>query len=187
MGGGNYPGQEIRGWGVDPARCTNSLPAITSLWYHNIDIMQYGGQTTIDYFDFAPNQAVTYGFVPGTPAANNSQVITLFLTQGPIGTPAATFISVSTSPCDFDVAKVAAADKCYATATSENGFNFQITTNPTSPICKLTPGTQYYLNIRFQDARPLPIGSPTTDACATQLATRPGSTTCGALLKVQAF
>ena len=186
-GGGNYPGAEIRGWAANPARCTNTQPAITNLWYHNINILDYGMQSTIDYFDFAPNQAVAYGFVPAPPAANNSQVGTIFVTTGPLGTPAPTFVSISTSPCDFDVAKVAAADKCYTTATSENGFTFQITTNPTSPVCKLTPGVQYYLNLRFQDARPLPDGTPTTDACATQLATRPGYSTCGAMMKIQTF
>ena len=182
-GGGNSGGQEIRGWSVDATRC-KAVPPISTLWYHNIDLLEYGSQSALDYFDFAPNQALSYGFVANAIAApNNSQVVRVFINIGPNGTPASTFFSVSTSPCDFDTAKVAAGDKCYASAgTAENGFTLQITTNASSPVCKLTPGTQYYLNLRFQDAR-----IPTVDACAAQLATNPGSATCGALMQIQSY
>ena len=183
-GGGTISGQEWRGWAPDPTRCSGT-PAITRYWYHNIDILDYGQQNALDYLDFAPNQAATIAFMPATPAANNSQVGRIFITTGPNATPAPTFVSISTSPCDFDVSKVVAADPCYKTGASENGMTFQITTNPTSPVCKLTPGTQYYLNLRFQDARPAPTGSPTVDGCAVALPA--GYATCGALLQILTY
>ena len=183
-GGNTISGQEWRGWAPDPTRCSGT-PAITRYWYHNIDILDYGQQNALDYLDFAPNQAATFAFVPGTPAANNSQVGRIFITTGPNATPAPTFVSISTNPCDFDVSKVAAADPCYKTGASENGMTFQITTNATSPVCKLTPGTQYYLNLRFQDARPAPLGSPTVDGCGVALPA--GYSTCGALLQVLTY
>lgn len=183
-GGSTISGQEWRGWAPDPARCSGT-PAITRYWYHNIDLLDYGRQNALDYLDFTPNQAVTFAFVPATPTVNNSQVGKIFITTGPNATPASTFLTISTSPCDFDVSKVAAADPCYKTGASENGMIFQITTNSTSPVCKLTPGVQYYMNLRFQDARPAPAGAPTADACASLLPT--GYSTCGALLQIQTY
>ena len=183
-GGSTISGQEWRGWAPDPARCSGT-PAITRYWYHNIDILDYGRQNALDYLDFTPHQAVTFAFVPATPTVNNSQVGRIFITTGPNATPASTFLTISTSPCDFDVSKVVAADPCYKTGTTENGMIFQITTNPTSPVCRLTPGVQYYMNIRFQDARPAPVGAPTVDACASLLPT--GYSTCGALLQIQTY
>lgn len=191
--GGSSNGS-INGWSVPltATACGNATPAITTAWYHNIDIMDYGVQSTVDYLDFAPNQAVIYGFTAPTPTAAqeavNGQVIRLNYTQGPIGTPAWSFISLSSTPCDFDVSKIPSGTACYATAQNENGFTFQVKTGAgVAGICKLTPGQRYYINMRFQDARPAPTGTPTADACATQLSTRPGSATCGLLLQVQSY
>lgn len=181
-GGGSVTGQEFHGWAPDPARCSGT-PAITRYWYHNINILDYGLQSAKDYLDFAPNQAVTYGFVPATPATNNSQVGRIMILTGPNATPASTFVSISTSPCDFDVSRIAAADPCFKTGASENGMMFQITSNATSAMCKLTPGVQYYLNLRFQDART--NGAPNADACAAALPA--GYSTCGALLQIQTY
>ncbi|MEP7155216.1 MAG: Ig domain-containing protein [Betaproteobacteria bacterium] len=186
-GGGNSGGAyNVNAWSVDTSKC-KSTPAISTLWYHNIDLLDYGTQTGSDFIDFAPNQALAYAFTPGTPIVNNSQVGKIFMTQGGVGAPAASFMSISTSPCDFDTSKIAAADKCYSTGFNENGFTFQVTTNATSPVCKLTPGTRYYLNVRFQDARPAPAGTPTQDGCALQLTSHPGYGTCGGFLQIVTY
>ncbi|MBL0122198.1 MAG: putative Ig domain-containing protein [Betaproteobacteria bacterium] len=177
-GGGNYPNGEIRAWSVAPARCGNTLPAITTLWYHNINFLDYGGQNAIDNIEFAPNQALAYGFVApsiGTFTGYNGNIQ---IQTGTSGTPSPTFVTISETLCDFDVAKVATATACYTTAGAENGFGFQITNAPTT-ACKLVPGRQYYLNLRFQDARPAPLGTPTLDACTTQ-----NASSCGAILRI---
>ncbi|MBL8520333.1 MAG: IPT/TIG domain-containing protein [Betaproteobacteria bacterium] len=178
-GGGNTFGREVRGWSVPVASC-NATPALSTVWYHNIDIMDFGRQSALEYFDFAPNQAITYSFI-AQPNAANSQVGVVSFFIGPTGSPASTFVSISPNPCDFNTARVAAADPCYKTGGGENGITFQVTTNPTSPVCKLNPNERYFLNIRFQDA----AGAPSVDACANQLSG--GSQTCGTLMKIQTF
>ena len=183
-GGGSIQGQEFRGWAPDPSRCTGT-PAISRYWYHNIDMQEYGAQNALDYLDFPPNEAVTYGFVPAAPPPGQNQVGRILVLFGPSNTPAGTFLSISTSPCDFDGTKLIAGNTCYVMGSNENGMLFQIVnTNPANSLCKLTPGTQYYLNLRFQDPRPAPTVPPNTDACATQLQSRPGYSNCGALLQV---
>ncbi|MEP7154191.1 MAG: putative Ig domain-containing protein [Betaproteobacteria bacterium] len=194
-GGGGQGGLDantINAWSVDPTVCSNATPGISTLWYHNVSLLDYGSQSAIEYFDFQPNQAITYAFMSPQPTttqeAANGQVGRLFITQGPSGTPASSFVSVSTSPCDFDVTKIASGNKCYATGSNENGFTFQVTGGVgVGTVCKMAPNTKYYLNIRFQDARPAPTGTPTLDACTTQLSTRPGSSTCGVLLQIQTY
>jgi len=188
MGGGTTANREIRAWAISTAgRCSNATPPINTLWYHNIDLAAYGGQNSIDMFDFGPNEAVSYGFTPTLPAGATSSVTKFFMTFGSTGTPAATYLTVSKSPCDFDSAKFAAGNPCYATGVNENGMTVQTTNAATSPVCKLTPGVKYYINVRFQDARPFPTGTPNADACAAQLTTRPGYASCGFLIQMQTY
>jgi len=181
----------INAWSVDTSSCATT-PALNTLWYHNIDLLEYGTQSASEFFDFIPNQSVTYGFKAPVPTAAQElaagQVIRLSMTQASYGTPANTFISVSSKPCDFDTSKIASGTKCYATGYNENGVTFQITAGAgTGTLCKLIPNQQYYINVRFHDARPTPTGTPTQDACTNALATNPGSPTCGYLLAIQAY
>ena len=177
-GGGTYPGGEINAWSVSPTACANTQPAISTLWYHNINFLDYGGQNTIDNLDFAPNQALVYGFIAPSIGTFTGYVGSIDIQTGTRGTPATSFVTISETPCDFAVAKVATATPCYTSNAPENGFGFRITNAPTA-ACQLVPGRQYYLNFRFQDARPSPIGSPTQDACTMQ-----NAITCGAILRI---
>ena len=177
-GGGTYPGGEINAWSVSPTACANTQPAISTLWYHNINFLDYGGQNTIDNLDFAPNQALVYGFIAPSIGSFTGYVGNIDIQTGTRGTPATSFVTISETPCDFAVAKVATATPCYTSNAPENGFGFRITNAPTA-ACQLVPGRQYYLNFRFQDARPSPIGSPTQDACTMQ-----NAITCGAILRI---
>jgi len=192
MGGGDISYGEIRGWSIPVTSCTNALPAITTLWYHNIDLYAYGLQNALDKFNFAAYEAVSYGFIaPALPAPTYavpfpSIATQIFMTTGSQGTPASTFLSISSTPCDFSVQKFAISNPCYATGGTENGISMIVTNALTSPVCKLTPGSKYYINVRFQDARP--GTNSTIDSCASALAYlgQPNGT-CGFNMQIHTY
>ena len=146
------------------------------MWHHNIDFADYARKVTNDYIVFGPNEALTYQF---TADPTNLGIGAVYVTQGPYGTPAGTFVSISTTPCDFNLSKVT-VDACYASNSADNGFFYEITNGATAYGCKLTPGITYFLNIRWQDARP--NGSPNLDACSAV-----SSSSCGANLGIKKY
>ncbi len=162
---------ELYAWSVNPARCDNTVPTITSSWHHIFDIGEHGDQGKLDNFDMGPNEAMTFEFTPT--ALGPGQV--LIGSNGRLPFPA-TFVSISTKPCDFNLAKLSAPparDYCFASATADNGIGYEVTNGTVLFGCKLTPGTKYYLNIRWQDGRP---GSSANmaDSCAAR-----GLSRCG--------
>jgi hypothetical protein len=179
--GANGAGSTINAYSVSPSRCnnsaTNTTPPIVTLWHHYIDFADYARKVTNDYVNFGPNEALVYQF---TADAANIGAGSIYVTIGPYGTPSPTFVSVSTTPCDFDTTKVN-VDSCYSSGPSDTGLTYEITNGSTIyGGCKLVPGTTYYLNLRWKDARP--NGSPLLDACATI-----GGTSCGANMGIKKF
>jgi hypothetical protein len=94
-----------------------------------------------------------------------------------------TFMSISTTPCDFDPTKLVSGsgrDWCYNSSPTANLVYYQVTTGAaTAPFCKLVPGQKYYLNLRFLDARPVG-GNLSVDTCSTS-----GQSLCGGVLQIQ--
>ena len=174
----NGAGTNVNAWAVSPTRCSNTQPAITTAWHHNIDFADHGGKQNLDYFDMAPNEALTYQFVAGTTGVGSITVGDS--TQVPL---VATFISLSSSPCDFDVTKLVPGPTrsfCYSSQPLENSLAYEVTSGPVSFVlnCKLIPGNTYYLNLRFQDG--VTPGANTTDSCAPR-----GGARCGGWIQIR--
>jgi hypothetical protein len=90
-------------------RCTNGTPAITRLWWHNIDFARYQSSGAPELPILAPGEAMTWKF---TAPASGISAFTYDRGGDGIFTPA--FISLSQTPCDFDVTKVRLAGKQFA-------------------------------------------------------------------------
>lgn len=160
-GGFNGAGSYINAYAMDPTRC-NTTPALQRSWQHNIDFQSYYSQVQLDIFSLSGDQALTYKItVPQTVPSAGGFTYDENLASSAI--VRAVFMSVSPTPCDFDVTKVYGAanfNACYQTQTAGIGFTWQnFAAAPGGfPRCTLTPGQTYYLNIRFQDARPVSQG-----------------------------
>lgn len=166
-------------WGVNPARCNNTLPAITSSWHHNIDFTNHRWQGQIDFFDMAANEALTYEFTPTSVDIGDGVFLIGTTSQLPLP---ANFVSISTRPCDFDLTKLvsgAGRDYCFSTAPVDNAVYYAVTNGSAPSTCKLAPGTKYYFNIRWQYAAPGSI-SNTADSCAAI-----GYPRCGAYVQIR--
>jgi hypothetical protein len=164
---------------VDPAtRCANATPAIGRLWQHNIDFAAYKDNGSVDYLFLSAGDALTYRFV--APAEGASQLFTYNSSSVAAYKPG--FMSISTLPCDFDAAKVASGNACYASQPGAGGLSmiYKATAGVAQSYeCKMIPGATYYMNIRMQDARPISQGgSPTVDACNT-------GSYCGGVLQIR--
>ena len=140
-------------------------------------LADYKGKNAFDFFVMQANEALSYKFTVGM----------VDISGGFIYNDAAnavvrpTFISITAVPCDFDVSKLAGGpnpDPCYQTGLNGNSVNWaNITGALPANYCRLVKGQTYYLNLRFQDARPANQGgSPTTDSCI--------SGNCGGIIQV---
>jgi hypothetical protein len=122
----------------------------------------------------APNEALTYQFVATTPGVGSITIGDS--TQAPL---VSTFISLSSSPCDFDVTKLIMGPGrsfCYSAQPLENQLAYEVTNGPVSFVlnCKLIPGNTYYLNVRFHN------GVNPADTCAPR-----GGARCGGWLQIR--
>lgn len=174
MGGGTSNGVNINAWSITPTSSCNTTPALTRLWGHKIDVFRdYAIQSGSEDFQFAPNEAVSYQFLADTYYGTNLK-IQLSLTSGSYAGPAATFLSISKNPCDFDVAKARSGDPCYAsTGASDLLLNMIVTSGSTS-FCKLNANETYYINLRFQNATTTPADACTQAQCGIKLSLRYG-------------
>ena len=109
------------------------------------------------------------------------------LNESTIASMVPSFVSISTTPCDFDATKAGVGFSspylgCYNIRNAANTTSYYSSTGAASGFveCKLTPGTRYYLNYRSYglDGAGTPV-----DAC---LATT-GSTgiPCGGLFTLK--
>ena len=168
----NGAGPEVNAYAMPPTRC-NTTPALTRSWQHNIDLDNYKSQNAFDFFVMQPNESLSYKFTVGNVDAAGGFVYN----DAANAVVRPTFISVTTNPCDFDTSKIG-KNACYVTGLNGNSVNWANITGalPVS-YCRLTKGQTYYLNIRFQDARPVSQGgSPSTDSCI--------SGNCGGIIQV---
>ena len=162
-------------WAVSPAGlCNNTTPAITRVWYHNLDYTGYtGGNANAEYFGILANEALVYSFIAPPEGARGS----LQLNESTIGILVANFVTISTQPCDFNVAKLNDGSGCYNTRSGPNTTSYFSTVGAGNLFeCKLTPGMRYYLNYRNQEA----AGAPTSDSCQSS-----GATWCGGLFTLR--
>ena len=148
-------GSQINAYSMSLTRCI-AAPLLARSWQHNIDLVDFRGRTAREIFAIRENESLTYKFTaPDVDAAGG------FTYQENVASGANTapvFISVSTRPCDFDVARVGPPfNSCYQTGINGLGLNWANLSSVPFAYCRLTKGQTYYLNVRFQDARP---GSP---------------------------
>ena len=175
--GANGAGSDVNAYSMSTARCS-TIPALTKSWQHNIDLSDYKGKNAFDYFAMGAGEALSYKFtVPNVDTSGG-----FIYNDGANAVVRPTFISVTTTPCNFDASKIVAAtrDACFVTGINGNSLNWvNLAPNIAIPAayCRLVKGQTYYMNIRFQDARPIDLGgSPTTDSCV--------SGNCGGILQV---
>jgi hypothetical protein len=149
----NGAGQQINAYAMDPTRCITS-PALTRSWQHNIDLADYRQRTATDQFAMTGSEALSYKVT--IPTIDTLGGVTYQENVGSGAGTAPAFISISATPCDFDVSKIAynpasPTKQCYQTAG--NGVTVGWANWATTEIarCILTKGQTYYVNIRFVD------------------------------------
>jgi len=142
-------------------------------WQHNLDLHDYKSKNAYDFFIMNAGESLSYKFT--TPTIDTSGGFVYNDSATAVVRP--TFMSISTAPCDFQTAKIG-NNACYQTGLNGNVINWaNIAGTVPAAYCKVTKGTVYYINLRFQDARPVSQGgSPTTDSCV--------SGGCGGLFQV---
>ena len=173
----NGAGSEVNAYPMDPNRCATT-PALARSWQHNIDLADYKGKNAFDFFDMPANQSLSYKFTVGIVDAAGGFIYN----DSANARVRPTFISITETPCNFDVSKLvpgATRDPCFSTGINGQGVNWaNITGTLPASYCRLVKGTTYYLNLRFQDGRPVADGgSPTSDSCT-------GVGNCGGIIQV---
>lgn len=123
----------------------------------------------VDNFVLNPDESLSYKFTVGNLDERGGFNYGESAQSGGNIRPA--FMTVTTAPCDFINANKLipgiSRDNCYQTGL--NGV-FLMWSNVTGALpetfCRLVKGQTYYMNIRFQDARPESMGgTPTKDSC----------------------
>jgi hypothetical protein len=165
--GANGAGNEVNAYAMQPTRCATT-PALTRSWQHNIDLADYKGKNAFDFFVLQANESLSYKFTVGQVDASGGFIYN----DAANAVVRPTFISITTAPCDFNIAKLEVGpnrDSCYQTGLNGNSVNWaNITGTLPAAYCRLVKGQTYYMNLRFQDARPASQGgSPTTDSCTS--------------------
>ena len=174
--GANGAGNEVNAYAMDPTRCATT-PALQRSWQHNIDLADYKGKNAFDFFVLQANEALSYKFTVGQVDVSGGFIYN----DAANAVVRPTFISITSAPCDFDTSKLVVGptrNSCYQTGLNGNSVNWANITGPLpDAYCRLVKGQTYYINLRFQDARPASQGgSPTTDSCL--------GGNCGGLLQV---
>lgn len=158
--------------------CTNAQPAIQRLWAHNLDFTQYRSFGALEYFGLNANEALSYAFVaPPEGTAGN-----FTFAESTTGDFVGNFMSLTSTPCDFDVTKVQPLgyNACYNSRNGVNSVRYRSTNTPStvaSNECRLVPGQVYYYNYRNQSAS----NTPYQDSCQ---ATNGGSAPCGGVVQI---
>ena len=163
--GANGAGEEINAYSMNVARC-KTTPALTKSWQHNIDMTEYK-KNEADFFLLNANESLSYKFKTRLEPTAGGFSYNEAAQSG--GNTAPIFITITADPCDFDVSKVApgpSQDFCYQSGVSGMAIGWTNTSGLPRSYCRLNPDQTYYMNVRFQDARPASEGgSPTQDSC----------------------
>ena len=146
----------------------------------------------VELFAFGPNQALSYKFIaPKTGGGGFGITMATNATWAPM------FMTVSETPCDFDIKKLLASsdrgpnfpraipNACYGYAPGDGaGMNVMAAGQATPTgmfnpaICFITPGKTYYFNIRSLSL------SPARDGCAEAAKTSDLNFKCGGHLTI---
>jgi len=164
-------------WSFSTTSCSNTAPAISKLWVHNLNFPAYINTNSIEYFGLNPNEAISYAFQAPPEGSQNNFTMNESTYAAFVGS----FMSISTTPCDFNVAKLnfPGRDYCYNSRNGSNTIGYHSTSGAVSgTACKLIPGQTYYLNYRNQDA----INTPTQDSCQQ---TTGGAQACGGIIQLR--
>lgn len=173
----NGAGSEVNAYAMNPARCSTT-PALTRSWQHNIDLNDYKSKNAFDFFAMNGGEALSYKFTMSTIPQSGGFIYN----DGANAVVRPVFMSVTTTPCNFDTSKLEPGpnrDLCFQTSLNGLGMNWiNISTGDFPAYCRLVQGQTYYLNLRFQDARPPSQGGtlPLTDSCT--------SGNCGGILQI---
>ena len=165
---GRFPGGNLGPCGASPvsvSTCGTGIGAggVTNAWQLNM-VDGTGALTYTPFRNHTVHLTMSKGHAMSwkfhTPPANQ---ITSIVTGGfsqtttTIGAEATTFMSVSTSRCDFDYTKVntIGAGACYRSiGGTGNNVDTRLSPTGTPPdafVCEMTPDTDYYLNIRWEN------------------------------------
>ncbi len=151
-GAGGY----MNAYAMSPTRCTTT-PTLRRSWQHNIDLADYRQRVTSDLFAMQGDEALTYKIT--IPTTNDAGGFTYQDNVGSGGNLATAFMSISATPCDFDVAQIpynasSPTNRCYQTLGAGGAIqwaNYPLTVQNAYAYCKLTKGATYYVNLRFVD------------------------------------
>ena len=146
-------GAGINAYAMSPTRC-NTTPTLRRSWQHNIDLADYRQRQASDLFAMQGDEALTYKItIPTTDAAGG---FTYQDNVGSGGILATAFMSISATPCDFDVTKIpyvasSPTKQCYQTIGAGGAIQWANFPVQIVAYCILTKGATYYVNIRFVD------------------------------------
>ena len=147
-------GAGVNAYSMDPTRCVTT-PALRRSWQHNIDLADYKQRVASDLFAMQGDESLTYKVtMPMTDAGGGIGYQDNVASGGRLATA---FISISATPCDFDVTKIpyqtSPAKQCYQTYGAGGNILWTNYTQPTADYlyCHLAKGQTYYVNIRFVD------------------------------------
>ena len=147
-------GAGVNAYSMDPTRCVTT-PALRRSWQHNIDLADYKQRVASDLFAMQGDESLTYKVtIPMTDAGGGIGYQDNVASGGRLATA---FISISATPCDFDVTKIpyqtSPARQCYQTYGAGGNILWTNYTQPTADYlyCHLAKGQTYYVNIRFVD------------------------------------
>jgi hypothetical protein len=115
---------------------------------------------------------MSYKFV--APSVDQTGGFTYYENLGSGGARAPIFMTITSNRCDFDATKTygnVGFDSCYASFIGGGGITWNTSTGSIFfSQCRLVKGNSYYVNIRFQDARPITDGgNPTASSCPSGL------------------
>lgn len=155
-GGLSGAGGYMNAYAMSPTRC-NTTPTLRRSWQHNIDLADYRQRVTSDLFSMQGDEALTYKIT--IPTTNDAGGFTYQDNVGSGGILATAFMSISATPCDFDVAQIpynasSPTNRCYQTLGAGGAIqwaNYPLTVQNAYAYCKLTKGATYYVNLRFVD------------------------------------
>lgn len=164
---GRFPGGNIGPCGaspVDPTACgTGIAGGITNAWQLNM----VDGTGALTYMPFrfhtvhmlmSKQHAMSWKFhtPPAGPLIPSPIYGGFQQSTTTLGSEASTFMSVTSTRCDFDYTKVNTLDACYR---SSGGTDNAVPTRLSPPgtpadfqYCELAPDTTYYMNIRWENA-----------------------------------
>jgi hypothetical protein len=163
------PSGIVRAW-----QYSARLPAIDMDALGNI--LNYGAAKLIR---IRPNESLSLSFkTPATFTASGQQA-GISLDNTSIGAETQKFVTVSESPCDYDLTKIAANDSCAKTG-SQAYVALQLGGNARAGYCQLKPNTVYYINLRSEDANESLMTGNRQNACQNPGAGAVGA--CGFLL-----